>query len=62
MNSSSRNNRQQMTESMIKSVKAINLDPKKTPKKIQGRSKQPEDKLEGKYFLLKGKSKKNIIF
>jgi hypothetical protein len=56
MNHLDRNNRQPFEEIVIRSVKQLEIDPKKTPRKILPRTKS-EDKIEEKYFLLKGKQK-----
>ena len=56
MNHLDRNNRPPFEEIVIRSVKQLEIDPKKTPRKILPRTKS-EDKIEEKYFLLKGKQK-----
>jgi hypothetical protein len=59
MNNPERNNRPPLEENVLKSVKHLVIDPKKTPRKIMTRSKmeKPDEKLEEKFFLLKGKQK-----
>lgn len=59
MNPPERNNRSPFEDNVLKSVKQLAIDPKKTPRKILTRSKmeKPEEKIEEKYFLLKGKQK-----
>jgi hypothetical protein len=56
MNTSERNNRLPIDEIVVKSVKQLVIDPKKTPRKILTRTKT-EEKIEERYFLLKGKPK-----
>ena len=56
MNQRDRNNRPPFEEIVIRSVKQLEIDPKKTPRKILPRTKS-EDKIEDKFFLLKGKQK-----
>ena len=56
MNQRDRNNRPPFEEIVIRSVKQLEIDPKKTPRKILPRTTS-EDKIEDKFFLLKGKQK-----
>lgn len=56
MNTSERNNRPPIDELVIKTARHLAIDPKKAPRKILTHS-STEEKIEEKYFLLKGKPK-----